>query len=621
MSNYSDDPIRKQKLNNFFRHGFEIIKFYNLRINYDLFDYQQRKISWTYSTIKPAIWITLNGWISIVYLSCLIIWPHNDYVMIYGRHFSSMFYRWIAGYSIHFQLFFFDLFECHQINLTQLILSSTMFFSYIIQCIYLISDAFMSISFTVFIMEFFIVRLKQLSSKSALLLQNPRKLFWYKFHFEYVALYSETAKINSTARSILFFIELLSKSAVVICLLFISQQTKMNAQNTIVALAFMSTFSLVNILYFRVAHMPSFNRICWQSIHRWIARSQWLRRQRNKIQNRLPFRYSLKSCLFIQTMTNNLFGFTCGRILWLLISSDVLSLDCCLFNSFSAIFLSISLKYHQINLTQLILSSTLFFSYNIQCIYFIGNAFKSISFTVFIMEFFIVRLKQLSSKSALLLQNSFQSSIRVQKLFWYRFHSEYVSLYSEMAIFNLTARNILFFIELLSKSSVVICLLFISQQTKMNIQITFVALAFMSSFFLLNILYFRVAHMPSYNRICWQSIHRWIARSQWLSMQRNVFTNSFPLRYSIKSRLFIQTMTNNRFGFTCGRMFFISKFKYIQIFLFINDYHNNVSTIRILPNRLQCLYVVTTTWSFHVCCICESNFHILMIYILCGCKR
>ena len=136
-----------------------------------------------------------------------------------------------------------------------------------------------------------------------------------------------------------------------------------------------------------------------------------------------------------------------------------------------------------------------------------------------------------------------------------------------MAIFNLTARNILFFIELLSKSSVVICLLFISQQTKMNIQITFVALAFMSSFFLLNSLYFRVAHMPSYNRICWQSIHRWIARSQWLSMQRNVFTNSFPLRYSIKSRLFIQTMTNNRFGFTCGRMFFISKFKYIQMFI------------------------------------------------------
>ena len=376
------------------RRGFEIIKFYNLRINYDLSDYEQRKISWTYSKIKRAILITLNEWISIVFLVCLIIWPHNDYVMsidtfdkIIGSkrndfiviemiivfilhdylwyHFllevihykSSMndffidnwqyddqqlapqhrnylikffqksqfmaaiflrcFIIGLLAIQFIFSYFSLDLFECHQINLTQLILSSTMFLSYIIQCIYLISDAFMSISFTVFIMEFFIVRLKQLSSKSALLLQNPRKLFWYKFHFEYVALYSETAKINSTARSILFFIELLSKSAVVICLLFISQQTKMNAQNTIVALAFMSTSSLVNILYFRIAHMPSYNRICWQSIQRWIARSQWLSLQRNVFTNSFPLRYSIKSRLFIQTMTNNLFGFTCGRMFFI----------------------------------------------------------------------------------------------------------------------------------------------------------------------------------------------------------------------------------------------------------------------------------------------------------------
>ncbi|KAH7644237.1 hypothetical protein HUG17_6599 [Dermatophagoides farinae] len=70
------------------------------------------------------------------------------------------------------------------------------------------------------------------------------------------------------------------------------------------------------------------------------------------------------------------------------------------------------------------------------------------------MEFFIVRLKQLSSKSALILQNPFQSSIRERKLFWYKFHSEYVALYSETAKINLTARSVLFFIELLSKSAV-----------------------------------------------------------------------------------------------------------------------------------------------------------------------
>ncbi|KAH9522983.1 hypothetical protein DERF_006536 [Dermatophagoides farinae] len=410
----------------------------------------QRKISWTYSTIKPAIWITLNGWISIVFLVCLIIWPHNDYVM------SIDTFDKIFGSKRN------DFLVIHMI--------------------------------IVFILH---------------------EYFWYHF--------------------------------------------------------------LLEVIHYKSAMNDFF-------INNWQYDDQQLSPQHRNYLIQFFRKSQFMAVIFLRC-------FIIGLLAIQFIFSNF-SFD--LFESY------------QINLTKLVLSSTLFFSYNIQCIYFIGNVFKSISFTVFIMEFFIVRLKQLSSKSALILQNSFQSSIKVQKLFWYRFHYEYVTLYSEMAIFNLTARNILFFIELLSKSSVVICLLFISQQTKMNIQITFVALAF--------ILYFRVAHMPSYNRICWLSIHRWIARTQWLSMQRNVFTNSFPLRYSLKSRLFVQTMTNNLFGFTCGRMFFISKFKYIQIFLFINDYHNNVSTIRILPNRLECLYVVTATWSFHVCGICESNFHILMTY-------
>ena len=187
---------------------------------------------------------------------------------------------------------------------------------------------------------------------------------------------------------------------------------------------------------------------------------------------------------------------------------------------------------------------------------------------MFIIEFFRIRFKQLSLKSMNLFEkNSIQLSDKKRKLFWNQFHQEYVNLYSEIDQFNLTLCSILLFTELVSKSSAVICLLFYSHQIKMHMQNTLITLIFITIFISINILNFRIAHLPSYNRLCWLSIHRWIARSQWSNVERKEFINRLPLRYSLKSRLFLQSMTRNQFGFTCGRMFFISKFKYIQMFI------------------------------------------------------
>ncbi|KAH9425029.1 hypothetical protein DERP_009254 [Dermatophagoides pteronyssinus] len=69
------------KIRYFFRQGFQSLKFFNLRINYNLDDYEQRNISWSFSTIKQAILITMNGWITILYLLCWIIWSKNDYLI------------------------------------------------------------------------------------------------------------------------------------------------------------------------------------------------------------------------------------------------------------------------------------------------------------------------------------------------------------------------------------------------------------------------------------------------------------------------------------------------------------------------------------------------------------
>nr|XP_027196933.1 uncharacterized protein LOC113791364 [Dermatophagoides pteronyssinus] len=350
------------KIRYFFRQGFQSLKFFNLRINYNLNDYEQRNISWSFSTIKQSILITMNGWITILYLLCWIIWSKNDYLIsidIYNKilHLNNgnfivieliivfilreyLYYKhllqfinykskindflikyWhyddnellsefrnhliqfyqksrliaIISYRIFtigllgiifiFGYFSYHLYECDQINLIKFLMSTIFFFLTICQCIYIIGDSFIMI----------------------------KKLFWNQFHQEYVNLYSEIDQFNLTLCSILLFTELVSKSSAVICLLFYSHQIKMHMQNTLITLIFITIFISINILNFRIANLPSYNRICWLSIHRWIARSQWLNLKRKKPKNNLPLRYSFKSRLFLQSMTNNLFGFTCGR--------------------------------------------------------------------------------------------------------------------------------------------------------------------------------------------------------------------------------------------------------------------------------------------------------------------
>uniref|UniRef100_A0A6P6Y9F4 Uncharacterized protein LOC113796037 n=1 Tax=Dermatophagoides pteronyssinus TaxID=6956 RepID=A0A6P6Y9F4_DERPT len=184
--------------------------------------------------------------------------------------------------------FVFYLYLGGQIKLMKLIITTIFLTIYVCYCIFLIGDSFI-----------------QLSNKQ-------RKLFWFRFHSDYVYLYSEADKFNLTLRNILLFFELMSKSVVVIGLLFYSHQTKMRMQNTLTTFLFISLFITINILNFRIAHIPSYNRLCWLSVHRWIARLQWLNLDQRKLLNRFPLRYSIKSRLFLQSMTRNQFGFTCG---------------------------------------------------------------------------------------------------------------------------------------------------------------------------------------------------------------------------------------------------------------------------------------------------------------------
>ena len=133
--------------------------------------------------------------------------------------------------------------------------------------------------------------------------------------------------------------------------------------------------------------------------------------------------------------------------------------------------------------------------------------------------------------------------------------------------------EIIFFSFFFLAFFIVFCchLLFYSKQSGWNIFTTFVIMAFLSVFCLINGLYSRIADLSSHNQKCARLILQRIARTQWSLMNVDEKKVQLPKRYSdrylINLSLFAQTMTNNRYGFTYGQVFYITKFRYIQLFI------------------------------------------------------
>ncbi|OTF75094.1 hypothetical protein BLA29_012077, partial [Euroglyphus maynei] len=75
-----------------FDEGFENWKYYAFRLNYSLTDYQNGHIHYTYRTIKPTIWLTLNAWIVMISLLMEINYKNNPY-MLDIDHYDLIKYR------------------------------------------------------------------------------------------------------------------------------------------------------------------------------------------------------------------------------------------------------------------------------------------------------------------------------------------------------------------------------------------------------------------------------------------------------------------------------------------------------------------------------------------------
>nr|XP_027198241.1 uncharacterized protein LOC113792540 [Dermatophagoides pteronyssinus] len=85
-------------------------------------------------------------------------------------------------------------------------------------------------------------------------------------------------------------------------------------------------------------------------------------------------------------------------------------------------------------------------------------------------------------------------------------------------------------------------------------------------------IYSRLSNLPLYNQQCCNFLFEWNARIQSIcsiAMIKRKVKRYYLLheRQTIKINLFIQTMTDNRFGFTCGQIFFITKYKYSELIM------------------------------------------------------
>uniref|UniRef100_A0A6P6YBP4 Uncharacterized protein LOC113796602 n=1 Tax=Dermatophagoides pteronyssinus TaxID=6956 RepID=A0A6P6YBP4_DERPT len=98
-----------------------------------------------------------------------------------------------------------------------------------------------------------------------------------------------------------------------------------------------------------------------------------------------------------------------------------------------------------------------------------------------------------------------------------------------------------------------------------------VVLFIISPFIYTNGIYSRVAQFPQINQQCCNVFMNWLSRQQQFqitnSNNQKFILSRLLLRDTIKTNLFVQTMTENQFGISCGQIFFITKFKYVELFI------------------------------------------------------
>ncbi|KAH7644386.1 hypothetical protein HUG17_6748 [Dermatophagoides farinae] len=198
--------------------------------------------------------------------------------------------------------------------------------------------------------------------------------------------------------------------------------------------------------------------------------------------------------------------------------------------------------------------------------YMAGQLFRAMKYLLFIIEFNKIR-----SKEILQIKPPQQQRYGKQRfiLHNYRFQREYVQLFTEINIHNQSIDYIFLDIETISKIAIIFGSLFFSKQIEMNFYNTLCCVVFMAGFIYSNVIYSCVVQFPYYNQLAYRRLIDNLATLQWNQSSLSLHYRIWQKYSMIRLNLFSQTMArnNHRFGYSCGHLFFITRYKFIELFL------------------------------------------------------
>ena len=177
---------------------------------------------------------------------------------------------------------------------------------------------------------------------------------------------------------------------------------------------------------------------------------------------------------------------------------------------------------------------------------------------------FCTEYLKLRSKQSLKILQGYHCKKQISTIKWNYFHREYVDIYKQTGLIDKTLSFASYNLELDSKISSMTACVFYSRQITMGITNSIIFGAMISVFVYITGIYSQLTYLPEYNHQCCQLLLKWMAKQ---SIKSKTKISKQLIYASIKSNLFLQTMSRNKFGFHCGHLFFITKFKVVELIM------------------------------------------------------
>ena len=214
----------------------------------------------------------------------------------------------------------------------------------------------------------------------------------------------------------------------------------------------------------------------------------------------------------------------------------------------------------------------------------IDNAI-AMMFIILVLVLFIVQMFRLRLRKCLRYLKMAKALIRNRTMIG-RFQSAYVSLYREVAMYNDSFRECWLSMDVMIKLSCTQFVILYSKQDHLGVFFYVVIFLFASTILYFEFVFATFSSLHNQNQSIYRHLNAWnsqhfhqsipvepksikpsIGHRKLLSVHGSVkklLKTQGSLRFSLKTNLFLQSVSDNQLGFTCGRLYHFTKFRFIE---------------------------------------------------------